>query len=176
MSGSFKGSTISWTRSTGDYDIVWSGVKPWKKYESGLSLNLSENNLRFGLLHLTQLDLAVTRSDKDIILERGVTDISFFTPGHERVSELAKAESDIISDLDVERILLVQKNKKFIESVILSDFYRSSVFPGGVSEYIQKQEDYIRFTKKHNNIDNVIEIECPEKYLHSIGQTLNNRY
>lgn len=181
ISGTFKETTIK--SKLGEDDIpVWSSIKIWKELEESLPSEYGiPGNLKFALLHLTNLQRA-SKENKNLYIERGVTDMLFFETlklGGLRegiVTSSVNKESELLAEFDVTRILLVMKDREFIRQYILSNKYRREVLPGDVSDYLEKQESYINFTKSINKIDETIIIDNAETYLNSLGLEFKINY
>ena len=81
LSGTFKGTTIKFLIDNNpDTAVVWSMIKSWKKLETGIYSGMIEkNDLNYALLHLCNLEHTLKTTDKkDILVERGVSDMSFY--------------------------------------------------------------------------------------------------
>ena len=181
MSGTFKTSTIQNKNKLNLYPVVWSMIKLWKDLEVGeFKGDIIPNHLNFALLHLCNLSnilkLEETKSSSTILVERGVTDPLFYYGqlSDERISEIEKREEDLcnsyLPNCAIEKILLIQEDVEFIEKVILNEPHRRAIFPD-VDSYMKKQEEYINFTRKYNNITKTIKIENAKEYLGSLGIT-----
>ena len=181
MSGTFKTSTIQSKNKLNLYPVVWSMIKLWKDLEVGeFKGYIIPNHLNFALLHLCNLSnilkLEETKSSSTILVERGVTDPLFYYGqlNDERIREIVKKEEDLcnsyLSNCAIEKILLIQEDVEFIEKVILNEPHRRAIFPD-VDSYMKKQEEYINFTRKYNNITKTIKIENAKEYLGSLGIT-----
>lgn len=188
LSGSFKGTTIDNTLKPGD-EVLHSGIKQWKYWEKNI---LSEKNnpsdLNFALLHLSRLmdrGYSIIKDSTTFHIERGITDMVFYwllnfpTEDYETIIKNLVEEEIKVSrfvggdDIEPEKILLVQKDKEFIEKIVLKEKTRSDRFPGGVEDYLKAQDLYIDFTKKYNKISKVIEITSARDYLNKLGVKYN---
>ena len=58
---------------------------------------------------------------------------------------------------------------EFLKEVVLKEKTRAEVFPGGIQEYLEKQDKYVEFTKKYNKIDKEIVIDNAKEYIESLG-------
>ena len=190
LSGSFKGTTIDNTLKPGD-EVLHSGIKQWKYWEKNI---LSEKNnpsdLNFALLHLSRLmdrGYSIIKDSTTFHIERGITDMVFYwllnfpTEDYETIIKNLVEEEIKVSrfvggdDIEPEKILLVQKDKEFIEKIVLKEKTRSDRFPGGVEDYLKAQDLYIDFTKKYNKISKVIEITSARDYLNKLGVKYNTK-
>jgi len=185
LSGTLKGSTI---RAVQENDpgilIMGSSIKSWKYYEQGIFNNLIEyNDLNYGILHLVRLQDFIElchKSDKKLLIERGVTDSLFYhyynTEGNKEkedeafIKQVAQAEKTILLPdfTKIEKILLIQKDKEFVKNVVLQDEYRKKTFKNSPDYYFDLQSKYVEFTKKYNNIDQIITIDNAKDYVTNI--------
>ena len=184
LSGTFKSTTIKQLFKPGD-NILWSGIKQWKQWETGiLGLKNSPSDLNFALLHLSRLkdnEYSIIKDSTTFHIERGVSDMVFYwllsNPAESfetMLFNLVKEEIEVSkfvsgSNSEPKKILLVQKDYDFIRDVVLSEKTRAERFPGGVDDYLKAQDLYIDFTKKFNNIDEIIEITDARNYLERLG-------
>lgn len=115
--------------------------------------------------------------DKDTVIERGVTDNVFCVPNRKLPGLLKYEDMDIkgLVDLELKYIysatgshvikkLLVMKDEEFITKKVLTNRFRSAIYPD-LSTYMSKQDEYIEFTKSWNKIDEVIEITDAKDYI-----------
>lgn len=178
LSGTFKTATIKaeTTYRCLNPPVVWSMIKLWKDLECGVfSGHIEKNHLNFALLHLCCLGNELkSQEGKDavtIFSERGVSDPLFYY-GDGKYEDWYEAviekEIELCGDYDVEKVLLIQEDEKFIEEVVLKEPHRRAIFPS-VSEYLKKQEEYVRFTEKYNLITKKVEIKNAEDYIKSLG-------
>lgn len=176
LSGTLKSTTIKTTQE--NEVVVKSAIKDWKKRRDKLFPWLtSETNLNYALLHLVRL--LDYKEQRSIIIERGVSDMLFY---EERISpskmtdlichNTIQEELNVLGECEVEKILLIMKDKNFIDTVVLKEPTRKDWFLDS-SEYLQEQERYIEFTKKYNKIDNEIVIKDAREYLASLGLEYN---
>ena len=188
LSGTFKGTTIkSILNNNQDIAVVWSMIKTWKRLETGIYSGLIErNDLNYALLHLCNLEHTLKTTDKkDILVERGVSDMSYYRlqayrnidPGasDKWIREAIEEELRICQGQAVHKILLVQNDREFIENVVISEKTRREVFPNGLTDYLNNQEAYITFTEQYNKIDEVITINNARSYLESLGIEYNEK-
>ena len=181
MSGAFKATTITAEnkRSGNNASVVWSMIKPWKSYESGVFKNLTApDHLNFAMLHLCNLESILRETTRqNILVERGVTDAIFYwlrnNPSAENecgwIIRAVEEELELCKGREVNKTLLVMKDRDFIENTILSEPSRAAVFPLGVNSYLEDQEKYIEFTKRYNSISNTVEITYARDYFLSLG-------
>ena len=192
MSGSFKGVTLTAERDLSEDEVfeIRSMIKPWKDI-MGRVFNTSkqEDHRDYTLLHLCTIKnvmdevdeysmSAYDLLDKTILVERGVTDSLYYWL---REKVFGKSEEEIIQRAvqeelsllqgygDIEKILLVNQDRDFIENVVLKEPHRSGVFPGGIEQYLKEQEDYIAWTSRWNDIDEVREIKSAREYIEGLG-------
>jgi len=180
LSGTFKSSTIKHKLKFDPEGIpVWSEIKTWKTFENKLFPDLiPQSNLNLALLHLTNLKRISGCYDKTIYIERGITDMIFYENpdlSEDIIKRAVELEIGIVGGDSVRKVLLVQKDVDFLTTHVLHDKIRSNVFPGGVNEYLEKQDKYVEFTKKHNHIDKVIEITNAKEYLRNLGVDFNEQ-
>ena len=181
LSGTFKGTTIKSILSNNqDIAVVWSMIKTWKRLETGIYSGLIErNDLNYALLHLCNLEHTLKTTDKkDILVERGVSDMSFYRlSAYRNMSESIddswirkSVEEELRQCIDhkIYKILLVQNDREFIENVVLSEKTRREVFPN-LDTYLKCQDQYVKFCEKYNDIDEIIKINNAKSYLESLG-------
>lgn len=184
MSGAFKATTIKKKlEEDKNLKVLWSKIKSWKNLENTLFNGLIEyNDLNYALLHLTMLEDKVNELDdkySGLLVERGVTDMIFYkTRDLVEVNDMwvgfITNYEEALCKEKPEKILLIQKDVKFIENVILNEPSRREKFPDGVGSYLLDQEKYIDFTKKYNDITEIIEITNAEDYItNTLGMEFN---
>jgi hypothetical protein len=186
LSGTFKGTTIKYILNNNpDVAVIWSMIKPWKRLETGIYNGMiTYNDLNYALSHLTLLEYVLSTTDKkDILVERGVSDMTFYRMlAYERMGETiddswirksVEEELRICGDQSVHKTLLIQKDEDFIRDVILSEPTRAEKFPNGLSDYLRSQDEYIKFTEKYNSISEVITINNAKSYLENLGIEYN---
>lgn len=183
LSGTFK-STMIKTLITPDTAVVWSMIKTWKRLETGIYSGLIErNDLNYALLHLCNLEHTLKTTDKkDILVERGVSDMSYYRLQAYRnidpdasdkwIREAIEEELRICQGQAVHKILLVQNDREFIENVVLSEKTRCEVFPD-LDTYLKCQDQYVKFCEKYNDISEAITINNSRSYLESLGVEYN---
>src|SRR5574344_1615153 len=184
MSGACKGTTISvYKNNNPDVDIVYSSIKSWKNYQFGIFDGMTEyNDITYGILHLVQLREFMDKNhDKqnDLIVERGITDSLFyyyyndeFTTGIGKdedrlmIEKAVKQEKSLLLPdfYHIERTLLIQNDKDFIEKFVMKDPYRKKTFKNNLDYYLELQDKYVSFTTKYNDIDNIIRIDNAKDY------------
>jgi hypothetical protein len=185
LSGTLKSSTIKQKYGYfGDESdettvIIRSAIKNWKYNRDLLFPWLcNESNLNYALLHLTRLQDYVY-GDYDFIIERGVTDPLYYeyqkqpeliTPSI--ISSAVEKEIEILCKNKIHKTLMIMLDEKFIAEKVLSEKTRADCFQG-VEDYLEKQEDYVKFTKKYNDITEIIEIKDAREYLESLGIEYN---
>ena len=149
-------------------------IKLWKDLESNeFQDKTSINHLNFALLHLCNLS-NIVKNEKDLVLvERGVTDPIYYwkmknETSDEWIREVVDKEMMLCGDNEVKKILLVQNDRKFIEEVVLKEPHRRQIF-SCVDEYLRDQDKYIEYTRKYNDIKEIITINNAEGYLNLLG-------
>ena len=176
LSGTFKTVTIK-SESTPESSVAWSMIKLWKDLEDGVFSGYTEkNHLNFALLHLCVLGNEIksqeNKEEVTIFSERGVSDPLFYYGNGRQdptwFNEIIQKEVELCENYEIEKVLLIQKDKKFIDEVVLREPHRRAIFPN-VTEYLKKQEEYIRFTERYNLITKKIEITNAEDYIKSLG-------
>ena len=171
-SGTFKATTIEsiLTRCPGLYNVMWSDIKPWKRWENILGTQQDDRN--YAILHLCNLRNAIKNNwppgVNNLLVERGVSDMLYYYYKNNReIGENSKWIKDVVHEEDIlceqnsyytpRRILLVQKDFDFVRDVILREPTRAKEFPGGVQEYMEHQDAYVEFTQKYNKIEFISE-------------------
>ena len=167
LSGTFKGTTISAGHPT---RVMWSAIKPWKHYLGGSFKDLvPSNNLTFALLHLVRMQ-DYLRGEGDLVIERGISDFLFYHDSRlspKEVGRIMVEEDILLRGIEVERILLVQKDEDFIQEVVLREPTRREIFKD-VPSYLEAQEKYVKWTKEFNKIDKEIEIHNAKDYIERV--------
>lgn len=184
MSGAFKTTTIKKKlEEDNNLKVLWSMIKSWKNLENTLFNGLVEyNDLNYAMLHLCLLEEKMKDLDdksSGLLVERGVTDMIFYKTRDLKVVNdmwvgfITNYEESLCNEKP-EKILLIQNDVKFINDVILSEPSRREKFPGGVADYLESQNSYVDFTKKHNDITKIIEITNAEDYItNTLGLKFN---
>lgn len=184
MSGAFKATTIKKKlEEDKNLKVLWSMIKSWKNLENTLFSGLIEyNDLNYALLHLCLLEEKIDELDdksSGLLVERGVTDMIFYKTRDLKVVNdmwvdfITNYEESLCKEKP-KKILLIQNDTKFIENVILNEPSRREKFPDGVESYLLDQEKYVDFTKKHNDITEIIEITNAEDYItNTLGLEFN---
>lgn len=184
MSGAFKSTTIKKKlEEDNNLKVLWSKIKSWKNLENTFFCGLIEyNDLNYALLHLTMLEDKVDELDdksSGLLVERGVTDMIFYkTRDLKEINDLwvdaITSYEEYLCKEKPEKILLIQNDVKFINDVILKEPSRREKFPLGVADYLKNQTAYINFTKQHNEITKIIEINNAEDYItNTLGLEFN---
>ena len=192
MSGSFKGVTLSAEREISE-DVVFeirSMIKPWKDFMGRIfDTSKPEDHRNYTLLHLCTIENILGGIDEEaalsydllprtILVERGVTDSLYYWLrekifGQEEKESIEKAVEEELNLLgghgEIKKILLVNQDRDFIENVVLREPHRSGVFPGGIEQYLKEQENYISWTSRWNNINEVREIKSAREYIEGLG-------
>lgn len=172
-----KGATIEKLKEPST-KIIYSLNKTWKSYQFGLFEGRTEyNDLNYGILHMIQLRLAMEeRNWTNLIVERGISDFTFYhyyndlkqDPEIDFVTSLVSAERNLLlPDFlgEAEKILLIQKDQNFVKDIVLKDEYRKRTFNNNPDLYFELQEKYVEFTKKFNDISEIIEITNAKDYI-----------
>ena len=161
-----------------------SGVKVYSlnktfKELSGKLLGEEPKDTELALVRLLQLKNLDISPSYDYHIERGITDyLEFWTSRPENrdkrrdgnfISPWVCEESLILSG--AKKILLVMKDEDFIKTKVLSDPHRRAVLPN-LRTYLERQEEYIDFTKTWNKIDQEIIIKDAYDYIKNINKWL----
>lgn len=181
MSGTFKATIIrSILSKVQNISPIWSEIKPWKELENGIFKNkLQVNDLNFAALHLCNLRAHTNSSEyfkKDLLVERGVTDMIFYDLKNNKnknedsswISKVVDKEIKLCDDREIRKILLIQKDTDFINKVIFRESTRKEQF-SDINDYFLKQDQYVEFTKKYNKIDEVKVIDSASEFLKELG-------
>lgn len=179
MSGTFKGTTIN-SRYVWD-DVMWSAAKPWKKFHS-IVVGDPDSDLNLATLHLVLLEKFTKENHIKGAVERGITDMLFYYTvlrGNKlpssKIQELIEEENKLLKDIEIKRILLLQKDHDFIRDCVLKNKYRREVFGDDVDSYLKEQKLYSDFTQEHNKIDEIIEIPDAKYYIENVlGKSWDN--
>lgn len=183
MSGTFKYTTMTSGSEWKESFKVFSDIKPWWNYRLNLFPgSLKGNDGDFVIYRLLTLSLpGYLPKDKDIVIERGISDSilcmisdkgeNLWEDGEDRVWSEAEIGRCIDEELkilrpygDVKKVLFIMLDKKFIEEKILTEPNRKRYYPD-VETYLKKQEEYVEFTKRYNEIDEEILITDAYEYL-----------
>lgn len=186
MSGAFKETTIkSKLRNELGSDVMWSGIKQWKYWEELIKRKNGPHHLNLALLHLSRLkdkEYNITKDNTTLFVERGVSDMLFYWLHN--LPAMSENETIIKNLIEEEisvskiaaggeekpwKVLLIQRDYDFVQNIVLKEFTRSECFPGGIKDYINAQDRYISFTKKYNDINEIIEIDNAKEYLKKLG-------
>ncbi len=175
MSGTFKSTTLEVDADDLFFpEIIKSNIKLWKSYEKLFPAVYQSSNLNYAVLHLLGLEQS-NRELPNLLIERGVTDSLCYErvfKGNNQVSKemidaVVMKELELLSKYEVEKILLIQKDREFIENVVLKEPSRAAWFKG-VDDYLYQQEKYVGFTKAHNEIASEIIIDSAEDYVKNV--------
>lgn len=186
MSGAFKETTIkSKLRDELGSDVMWSGIKQWKYWEELIKRKNGPHHLNLALLHLSRLkdkEYNITKDNTTLFVERGVSDMLFYwlhslpamSENETIIKNLIEEEirvSKIAAGGEEKpwKVLLIQRDYDFVQNIVLKELTRSECFPGGIKDYINAQDRYISFTKKYNDINEIIEIDNAKEYLKKLG-------
>ena len=175
MCGCFKATTIkSILRDNPDVEAKWSMIKPWKRIEERLFPGMiPRSNLNYAILHLIGLQ---DIHKETVVVERGVTDMIFYeslSPG-DWISRAVDYEASLLGG-NPEKILLIQRDRKFIRDIVLQEKTRRDAFPLGVDDFLRQQEKYIKFTKSYNDISSEVVIDDAKRYIEvTLGLEYNN--
>ena len=186
MSGAFKETTIkSKLRDELGSDVMWSGIKQWKYWEELIKRKNGPHHLNLALLHLSRLkdkEYNIAKDNTTLFVERGVSDMLFYwlhslpamSENETIIKNLIEEEirvSKIAAGGEEKpwKVLLIQRDYDFVQNIVLKELTRSECFPGGIKDYINAQDRYISFTKKYNDINEIIEIDNAKEYLKKLG-------
>ena len=180
LSGTFKSTTIENERHRlEDCSVIKSMIKSWKDLETGIySGMIIKNDLNYALLHLCILEHELKYNrHRNTLIERGVTDMAYYKMriienfgdiNDSWIINSVKKESELCNEIP-QKILLVQNDINFIKNTILSEPTRKEVFPGGLDDYLENQERYIEFTKKYNDISDIVYIDNAMEYINKLS-------
>lgn len=193
MSGAFKGVTLSAECEISEDAVfeIRSMIKPWKDIMGRIfGTAKPEDHRDYALLHLCTIKNVLYGADDEcpsvsydllprtILVERGVTDSLYYwlrdkifgQDEKETIEKAVEEELNLLSGHgDIKKILLVNQDRDFIENVVLREPHRSGVFPGGIEQYLKEQENYISWTSRWNDIDEVREIKSAREYIEGLG-------
>ena len=189
ISGTLKTTTLNASASTTYLRpfVMKSGIKRWKDLELGTFSGKTEiNDLNYALLHLCRLsdsfNYCYSEGINNLFVERGITDMLYYKSKKteledEFIWKAVEEENKILTlpensgiDLEVERKLLIMKDENFIQNKILSSQFRSKYAQfKDLDDYFNKQQEYVDFTKKYNNINVVCYINSAEEYINELG-------
>lgn len=165
MSGSLKMTTIQHRASSLDV-IISSDIKEHLNQSRDL-FGIIPGDLEFANHRLLILKDRCKLNQR-LFIERGISDFLF----HHTLQN-ALPESSINKTIDLEKeilqgerrnILLIMKDPGFIIDKVLMEESRKRRFPT-LDDYLIAQESYVKFTKKYNQIDEIIEILDAWKYI-----------
>ena len=178
MSGSLKLTTINSKKYENSFKIL-SDTKPFFSIDKNyFNWSSSPNDAHLCIHRLLTLELQGYLPDnKDVIIERGITDNIFCIPNRKlrgledyskiNIKGLVDRELNDLSKYKLKKILLVMNDSNFITNEVLKDKYRKSLY-NDVSIYMKKQQDYIDFTCKYNLIDEIIRIDNAFDYINKL--------
>ena len=165
---------------------IYSEIKPLFDLCSGILERGLINDLGYAAIRLRRIKnfkRNPNKTNSKLAIERGISDYLHCwnnRPGNEligttKASEIVNLEKEYLEDLHmgpIEKILLVMKDKSFIENTILQEPHRKATYKD-VDNYLKCQDDYITFTQETNKIDRVIEINDAHDF---IKKNLRNNY
>jgi hypothetical protein len=174
MSGTLKMTTLN--RELLNHDInsipVYSDIKVWKHYSSEILNQIEPENFNYAILHLCKLKDYIKNSNRDLFIERGISDMAFFEKlqngiSDSKIKSLIDLETEVVNlgqFTNIERTLLIMNDYDFIRDSVLSESTRSTWFKTP-EEYLKAQSDYVKFSKEWNsNIQEVV-IDSAKDYL-----------
>jgi hypothetical protein len=179
MSGSLKLTTMNLDPA---YIGAWkfpSDIKRWKDLASCIP-DYTGSDLDFAIHRLLLLEQTriIKRKDTNVVLERGVTDYiesylhrPWHTPVPEKsITHMVGLEKKALGNNPGPRkILLEMLDQEFIKSKVLQDKYRREVFPD-LPTYLERQSEYIEFTKKYNPGIIEVKIEDAGEYIKELKE------
>lgn len=181
MSGTLKESTIMSYIYSESFKI-YSDTKPFFELdENYFNWSSRVNDCHLAIHRLLTLRLpGFLPFDKDIVIERGVTDNLFCVPNRKisglesyddmKINELVKLEENFINrngNTKINKILLIMKDSDFIASKVIDQRHRKAIYPD-LSTYLSKQDEYVEFTKKWNIIDEEVVIDDARYYIENV--------
>ena len=186
MSGALKETTIKNAPRHEKELKIWSDIKPYWNYRKTLfPLELPGTDGDFiiqRLLQIQNLKSLVESGEiesKGWVLERGVTDMikcmidnKTFKENYtdEDVYRIVNEEYNLLDNLGFgkpTKVLLVMLDKDFIQDKVLNEPNRKRYYPD-METYLKRQEEYVKFTKQYNDIDEVIEIRDAYQYIDNL--------
>jgi hypothetical protein len=186
LSGTLKTTTISSRTSNvkTNYYYMPSSIKTWKELENGIfSGKVEVNDLNYAINHLCRLEGCVEYCRawgiENLFVERGVTDMLFYKSKKTALEDefikdvvsyedgLTVNNADLIDSIGVKKTLLIMKDRDFIIKSVNS--HPSRQLFKDVDDYLAKQEEYVDFTRKYNNINNTITITSAKDYITGLG-------
>lgn len=182
MCGAFKYTTIINKHPEGYH--IFSEVKSFKDLgEKFFNEKVLYNDLTLATIRLERLRCFPIKENNDISIERGVTDYLHCYLTREKTNNLSPElimgvvdeENRILQEKgfdEINKTLLIMKDESFIEKVILKEPHRLKTYLN-LDYYLSCQEDYVKFTKKYNDIAEVIEITDAIEYLNNLN---NNKH
>lgn len=189
ISGTMKTTTLNANASTTYLPpfVMKSSIKLWKDLESGTFSGKTEiNDLNYAMLHLCRLSDSFNYCYKEgidnLLVERGITDMLYYKSKKteledEFIWKVVEEENKILTlpkdsgiDLEVYKNLLIMEDEDFIKNKILSSEFRSKYAQfKDLDDYLSKQQEYVDFTKKFNNINVVCHINSAKEYIKDLG-------
>lgn len=184
MSGSLKGTTVeALSKNYQNLVIMNSTIKEWKAVEQGpLEGEVFPSSLNYANLFLNRLG-DFTKTKKNLLIERGVSDMLFyhelFIGGsdnliYKKFRDIIDMENNILKNYDVKRILLIQKDSRIINEFVLNNGLRNSLcnktpWFTDLDSYLKAQEDYVKFTKHHNEFFEIVEITDADDFCNKLN-------
>lgn len=179
LSGSLKMATLNSYLYEGDFKLYSDTKSFFDIDEKYFNWSSRPNDCHLAIHRLLSLKL-IPRDVRNVAIERGVTDNLFCVPNRKLsglefydnidIKGLVDMESNLLSDFEVNRLLLVMKDEDFIKNTVLNGpdgRHRKAIYPD-LETYISKQDEYVKFTKKWNKIDNTVVISNARGYIETI--------
>lgn len=176
LSGTLKMSTLNSYLYKNDFKLYSDTKSFFDIDEKYFNWSSRPNDCHLAIHRLLSLKL-IPRDGRDVAIERGVTDNLFCVPNRKlnglesydkmNIEGLVNLETELLSDFDVNKVLLVMKDEEFITNIVLDGpdgKHRKAIYPD-LNTYMSKQNEYIEFTKKWNNIDSTVVIYNAKGYI-----------
>lgn len=186
MSGALKATTIN-NAPRHEKDLkIWSDIKPYWNYRKTLfPEELPGTDGDFIIQRLLQIQNMIKLTKEGClsyynwVIERGVSDMikcmidnKTFTGTDEDIYRIIHEEYNLLDNIGFgipRKILLVMLDEDFIVDKVLNEPNRKRYYPD-LETYLKRQEEYVEFTKKYNNIgeEDVINITNAYEYIDNL--------
>lgn len=186
MSGALKATTINNAPRHKKNLKIWSDIKPYWNYRKTLfPEELPGTDGDFIIQRLLQIQDMIKLSEEgylpiyDWVIERGVSDMikcmidnKTFSGDDDDIYRIINEEYNLLNSIGYgkpEKILLIMKDEDFIIEKVLEEPNRKRYYPD-LETYLRRQDEYVEFTKKYNNIgdENIINITNAYKYIDNL--------
>lgn len=179
MCGTFKLTTLTSEKHINDFKLL-SDIKPFTDLRRDLFEGTFDmNDLTLAACRLMRYSYIKTDLP-NVAIERGITD---YCHCHNQRQGSVKLDSHIITNLvdkelslllnldkgDIKKVLMIMNDTDFIKNTILLEPHRLDTYHD-IDNYLYQQEDYVKFTKLYNDIEEVIDITDAMSYLKTINK------